>query len=160
MLWATSTAKKLNLQQVKWPKHVHYKFTVANDGQLPTKMYTELGIVVNKCVATPKVRAVPIILINITKQNIWLLQPLLVTELFTVEYHEIEHRANMERKRDNINISLLLVAPNTIRVQLEQLEVKPSNISPPSSNDRLIFGSRPNTSHRLWFQGQDLMPTF
>ena len=46
-----------------------------------------LGIIVNRCVATTKARAMPIILINTTKQNIWLLQPLLATELYTVEYN-------------------------------------------------------------------------
>ena len=54
-----------------------------------------LAIIVNRCVAKTKARSVPIILINTTKQNIWLWQPLLPTELYTAEYHQVEHRANM-----------------------------------------------------------------
>ena len=31
-----------------------------------------LGIVINRCVATTKARSMPIILINTTKQNVWI----------------------------------------------------------------------------------------
>ena len=49
--------------------------------------------------------------------QIW--QPLLATELFTADQSDkIGHRASMERKGDNINISFLPVTPNTIRVQI------------------------------------------
>ena len=51
------------------------------------------GIVVNRCVAKVKPRSVPVILINTTKQNVSLWQPLLAAELYTVEYHPVEHRA-------------------------------------------------------------------
>ena len=103
-----------------------------------------LGIIINRCVATTKARAVPIIIINTTKQNIWLWQPLLAAELFTAEYHQIEHRANMERKRYDINISFLPVAPNTIRVQSEQVEATSSDISPPNSTNKPAFGPKLN----------------
>ena len=43
------------------------------------------SLVVNSCCVTPKARRVPVILINITDQNIWVRQPLLATELFEVE---------------------------------------------------------------------------
>ena len=92
---------------------------------------------------TTKARVVPIILINTTKQNILLQQHLLATELFTAEYHQIEHRANMERKGDSIDIPFLPVAPNTIRAQLEQVEVTSYDIYPSSSN-KPFFGPRPN----------------
>ena len=54
------------------------------------------GIVVNRCVATVKSRSVPVILINTTKQNVWLWQPLLAAELYIVEYHPVEHQADIE----------------------------------------------------------------
>ena len=57
-----------------------------------------------------------------------------------------EHRASMERKGDNINISFSPVTPNTIRVQSEQVEVKSSDTTPPTSSDKPSFGSRPNTN--------------
>ena len=78
-----------------------------------------LGIVVNRCVAKVKSRSMPVILINTTKQNVWLWQPLLATELYTVEYHPVEHRTDMEIMGDDVNISFLPVVPDTIRVQVE-----------------------------------------
>ena len=40
------------------------------------------GLVVNSCCVTPKARRVPVILINITDQNIWVRKPFLAKELF------------------------------------------------------------------------------
>ena len=89
---------------------------------------------------------------NTTKQNVWIWQPLLATELFTTnQIDQIEHRANMERKGDNIDISLLPVASHTIRVQLEQVKVTSSDMTPPTSNDKPAFGPRPNTKARFQF---------
>ena len=106
-----------------------------------------LGIVINRCVATTKARSVPVILINTTKQNVWIGQPLLAAELFIMEQiDEIEHRASMERKGDNINISFSPVAPDTIRVKLEQVETTPSNITPPTSSEKPSFGPRPDVN--------------
>ena len=83
--------------------------------------------------------------VNTTKQNVWIWQPLLATELFIADHiEEIEHRASMERKEDNINISFSLVAPNTIRVKSEQVEAATSNINPPTSSEKPSFGPRPD----------------
>ena len=57
---------------------------------------------------------------------------------------EIEHRASMERQGDNINISFSPVAPNSIRVKTEQVESTTSEITPPTSNEKLSFGPRPD----------------
>ena len=58
-----------------------------------------LGIVINRCVATTKARSVPVILINTSKQNVWIWQPFFGTELFTMDQiDKIEHRARMGRK--------------------------------------------------------------
>ena len=66
----------------------------------------------------------PVILINTTNQNAWIWQPLLAAEFFIIDQiDKMEHRASMERKGDNINISFSPVTPDTIRVQLEQVEV-------------------------------------
>ena len=63
------------------------------------------GIVIYMCVATTKARSMPVILVNTTKQNVWIQQPLLAAELFSADQIEkIEHRANMERQGDNIHI--------------------------------------------------------
>ena len=54
------------------------------------------GIVINRCMATTKARSVPVILVIINRQNVWIQQPLLAAELFgTNQVEEIEHRANM-----------------------------------------------------------------
>ena len=51
----------------------------------------------------------------------------------------------MEIKGDDINISFLPVVPNTIRVQLEQVETTPRDIFPPNSSERPVFGPSPDT---------------
>ena len=135
--------------------HSLFKLTVANDGQIPPKTTClveqaqhhdlPLGIVINRCVATTKARSVPVILVNTTKQNVWIWQPLLATELFnTDQIDEIEHRASMERQGDNINISFLPVTPNFIRVKSEQVESTTPDITPPTSNEKPSFGPRPD----------------
>ena len=103
------------------------------------------GIAVNRCVAKIKSRSVPVILINTTKQNVWLWQPLLATELYDAEYHPIEHQADIEVEGDVANISFLPVVPNTIRVQVEQVEATPTDMSTPNSNQKPVFGLRPDT---------------
>ena len=46
------------------------------------------GIVINRCVATTKARSVPVILVNTNRQNVWVRQPLLATELFSTDQVE------------------------------------------------------------------------
>ena len=103
------------------------------------------GIVVNRCVATVKSRSVPVILINTNKQNVWLRQPLLAAELYTVEYHPVEHQADIEVQGDVANVSFLPVVPNTIRVQLGQVESTSIDTSTPNPEEKLVFGPRPDT---------------
>ena len=103
------------------------------------------GIVVNRCVATVKSRSVPVILINTTKQNVWLRQPLLAAELYTVEYHPVEHRADIEVEGDVANVSFLPVVPDTIRVQVGQVESTSTDTSTPNPEEKPVFGPRPDT---------------
>ena len=104
-----------------------------------------LGMVINRCVATTKVRSVPVILVNTTKQNVWIRQPLLAAELFNADQiDEIEHGANMKRQGDNTNISLSPLAPDSIRVKSEQVESTTPDITPPTSNKKPSFGPRPD----------------
>ena len=89
----------------------------------------------------------PVILINTSKQNVWIWQPLLATELFAADQiGKIEHRASMERKGNNINISFSPVTPDMIRIQSEQVEVTSSSITPFTSSNKQSFGPRPNTN--------------
>ena len=95
------------------------------------------GIVINRCMATTKARSVPVILVNTNRQNVWIWQPLLATELFgTNQVKEIEHRADMERQGDNIQISFSPVAPDSIRVRSEQVETVTPDIDPPTSSEK------------------------
>ena len=83
----------------------------------------------------------PVILVNTNKQNMWIQKPLLAAGLFRVDQIEkIEHRANMERQGDNIQISFSPVAPDSIRVRSEQVESVTPDITPSTSNDKPSFG--------------------
>ena len=70
-----------------------------------------LGIVINRCLATPKARSIPVILINTNRYNVWIRQPLLAAELFDAECNEIEYRANMSWDDDNILVGFQPVPP-------------------------------------------------
>ena len=85
------------------------------------------------------------ILINTTKQNVWLWQPLLATELYIAEYHPIEHWADIEVKGDVASVSFLPVVPDTIRIQVGQMEVTSDDTSTPNPEEKPVFGPRPNT---------------
>ena len=95
--------------------------------------------------ATTKARSVPVILVNTNRQNVWIRQPLLAAELFgTNQVEEIEHRVNMEREGDNIQVSFSPEAPDSIRVRSEQVETVIPNTDPPTSNEKPSFGPRPD----------------
>ena len=104
------------------------------------------GIVVNRCVATVKSKSVPVVLINTNKQNVWLRQPLLAAELCTAEYHPVEHRADIEVEGNVAKVSFLPVVPNTIRVQVEQVDATSTDTatSDPQENQYLGLGPIPN----------------
>ena len=95
--------------------------------------------------ATVKSRSVPVILINTTKQNVWLQQPLLAAELYTAEYHPVEHWADIEVEGDVTNVSFLPVVPDTIRVQVGQVESTSADTSIPNPQEKPVFGPRPDT---------------
>ena len=70
----------------------------------------------------------------------WIRQPLLAAELFSTDQVEgIEHRADMERQGDNIQISFSPVAPDSIRVRSEQVETVTPDIDPPTSSENHLL---------------------
>ena len=86
-----------------------------------------------------------VILVNTNRQNVWIQEHLLAAELFSTDQVEgIEHRADMERQGDNIQISFSPVAPDSIRVRSEQVETVTPDIDPPTSNEKPSFGPRPD----------------
>ena len=91
----------------------------------------------------------PVILVNTSRQNVWIRQPLLAAELFgTHQVKEIEHRADMERQGDNIQISFSPVAPDSIRARSEQVETVTPNIDPPTSSEKPSFGPKPDVESK------------
>ena len=66
----------------------------------------------------------------------------------------------MERQGDNIQISFSPVAPDSIRVRLEQVESVTLDITPPISDDKPSFGPRPHLkSTNFAFQAEiDCLP--
>ena len=103
----------------------------------------------------------PVILVNTNRQNVWIWQLLLAAELFgTDQVEEIEHRADMERQGDNIQISFSPVAPNSIRVRSEQVGTVTSNSDSPASSKKPSFGPRPDVeSENFDFQAEiDCLP--
>ena len=103
------------------------------------------GIVVNRCVATVKSRSMPVILINTTKQNVWLWQPLFASELYTAEYHPVEHWADIEVEGDVASVSFLPVVHDAIGVQVGQVESTSTDTSTPNHQEKPVFGPKPNT---------------
>ena len=70
---------------------------------------------------------------------------MLATELYTAVYHPVEHRADIEVKGDVAHVSFLPVVPNTIRVQVGQVEATSDDTSTPNPEEKPVFGPRPDT---------------
>ena len=60
------------------------------------------------------------------------------------QLEKTEHRASMERQGDNIHISFSPVAPDSIRVRAEQVELTTPASTPPTSDEKPSFGPRPD----------------
>ena len=104
-----------------------------------------VGIVINQCMAILKARAMPVIIINTNRYNVWVRQPLLAAKLFDVECDEIEYRAAMDQEGDNISTGFQPISPQLIDANSCQVEARP--IQPTSSKTgKPEFGSRPDTS--------------
>ena len=104
-----------------------------------------LGIVINRCMATPKARSIPVILIDTNRYNVWIRQPLLAAELFDMECDEIAYRANMSQDENSILMGLQPVPPqliNTSSCQVEAGLIKPDS----PKIERPEFDPRPNTN--------------
>ena len=63
-----------------------------------------LSIVVNRCIAIPKSRAIPIILVNTNVFNVWVWQSLLTAELHDADYDQIKHKAKIDWEGDKMKM--------------------------------------------------------
>ena len=104
-----------------------------------------LGIVINRCMATPKARSIPVILINTNMYNVWIRQPLLEAELFNAECNEIKYRANTSWDDNNILVGFQPVPPQLINTSSCQVEAGPIQLDS-SKIERPEFGPRPDTN--------------
>ena len=84
-----------------------------------------LGIVINQCVAIPKARTIPAIIINTKRYNVWIRQPLLAAKLFDVECDEIEYRVNMNQEGNKISVGFQPLPPQLIDTNSSQVEAGP-----------------------------------
>ena len=96
--------------------------------------------------AIPKARAIPIIIINTNKYNVWVRQPLLASQLYDAECDQIEYRATMDWEGGNITIGFQPVAPQLIDINSSQVEVGPVQPASPKIEKTRIW---PLTIH--WF---------
>ena len=104
-----------------------------------------LGIVINRCMAKPKARSIPVILINTNRYNVWIRQPLLGAKLFNTEYNEIKYRANMSWDDNNISLGFQPIPPQLINTSSCQVEAGPIQLDNPKM-ERPEFDPRPNTN--------------
>ena len=98
-----------------------------------------LGIVINWCMAMPKARTIPVIIINTNRCNVWIRQPLLAAELFDVECDEIEYRANMNQEGNNISVGFQPVPPQLIGTNSCQVDTGPIQCDVPKIGKEANF---------------------
>ena len=81
-----------------------------------------LGIVINQCMAIPKARTIPVVIINTNRHNVWIRQPLLAAKLFDMECDEIEYRVNRNQEGDYISVGFQPFPPQLIDTNSCQVE--------------------------------------
>ena len=84
-----------------------------------------LDIVVNRCVAILKARAICIILNNTNRFNVWVRQPLLAAGLYDAECDQIEYRAKMDKEGNNIKVEFQPVPINLVIINNHHVEAGP-----------------------------------
>ena len=97
------------------------------------------------------------ILINITNQNIPVMQPFLATEPFEVEVEPQQYHTELNHEGDDITISFLLAPPHEGQEQVENNTVKvEENPDPPKENNIPVehpkFGESPDTGKAYDFK--------
>ena len=97
-----------------------------------------LGIVINWCMAIPKARTIPVIIINTNRYNVWIRQPLLA------ECDEIKYRVDINWEGNNISVGFQPVPPQLIDTNSSLVEVGPFNpIVPKLKNQNLALDQAP-----------------
>ena len=98
-----------------------------------------LGIMINQCMAILKARNIPVIIVNTSRYNVCVRQPLLAAKLFDVECNKIDWDG------DNISIGFQPVLPQLIDTNSCQVEERPIQPTSPKI-EKPEFGPRPDTN--------------
>ena len=83
-----------------------------------------LRIIVNRCLAHPKAKSAPVILVNTNSKNIWNRQPLLAAKCLGVECHSWEYDTSLDRYGNEVRITFLPQTSTNIDVSLQEINVQ------------------------------------
>ena len=95
-----------------------YMLGTATHANLPS------GIIVNCSSDTPKSGGMSIILVNTTRRNIWVRQPLLAADIYEVELHPWQYHANVNKEGNDIKNNFQLAIPPEIECDLQCNQVE------------------------------------
>ena len=86
------------------------------------------GIIVNRCLAHPKVKSVPVILVNRNSENILIRQSLLVTDLVEVKCHSWEYDRSLDRYGDEVRITFQPHTSTDTDASLQEMNVQMEDV--------------------------------
>ena len=115
------------------------------------------GIVVNCSYDTLKSGRMSVILVNTTSRNIWIRQLLLAGNIYEVELHPWQYRANLNREGNDIKINFQLVIPLEIECDLQCNQVEAEGRSATSEvqkNPQPAFGPHPDMRSNYNFKDE------
>ena len=102
------------------------------------------GISVNCCLVHPRGKTVPVILMNQNDYNIWIWQPLLAAEIYTVEHLSWDYGVDFQHHGDNIEVAFQPIPPTDIMATVNLVHDEPD--VKPLAEPRPTFGPHPNIS--------------
>ena len=106
---------------------------------------------------TPKAGRVSLILINTTRRNIWIRQPLLASDIYEVKLHPWQYSTNLTQERNDIKLSFQLVVPPEVENNLQSYQVEPeikAEISDDQETPHQTFEPYPDTSSNYNFDDE------
>ena len=86
----------------------------------------------------------PVILMNQNDYNIWIQQPLLAAEIYTVEHLPWDYGVEFQHHGDSVEVAFQPIPPADIMATVESVHDEPD--IKPSAEPCPTFGPNPNTS--------------
>ena len=86
----------------------------------------------------------PVILMNQNNHNIWIQQPLLAAEIYTVEHLPWDYGVESQTHGDSVEVAFLPIPPADIMATVKSVHDEPG--VKPSAEPHPTFGPHPNTS--------------